>query len=306
MFANGREISCKAGDGKTICEFPDVCFTPPENPATPPGIPVPYPNTAFSKDTTSGSKTVKISKKEVMLKNKSFFKTSTGDEAGCAAKKGIITSKIKGKAYFISWSPNVKVEGENVVRHLDMTTNNHASPMANGSVPFIQKDTSTPTPPSPKPKCNHEWNCTPIPRKKKKSGERAGGSKAGDAFEEKAREHNQDDIKSDDDLNPDFECNKCGQRKEVDHITRDDNGNITKVVDAKSDQSKAAGGSSEKGVSINTKQLREGRKIVAAINECQKDSGVETKLQYKLEDGDAAKEAEKFLLKKDPPIVTRI
>lgn len=144
VFANGREISCKKADGKTICEFPDVCFTPPENPATPPGVPVPYPNTAFAKDTTEGSKNVKISGQEVMLKNKSYFKTSTGDEAGCAAKKGVITGKIKGKAYFISWSMDVKVEGENVVRHLDMTTNNHASPMANGSVPMIEQDSKAP------------------------------------------------------------------------------------------------------------------------------------------------------------------
>ncbi len=140
VFANGREISCKKADGKTICEFPDVCFTPPENPATPPGVPVPYPNTAFAKDTTDGSKNVKISGQEVMLKNKSYFKTSTGDEAGCAAKKGVITSTNKGKAYYISWSSDVKVEGENVVRHLDMTTNNHASPMATGSVPQIYAD----------------------------------------------------------------------------------------------------------------------------------------------------------------------
>jgi|CXWL01.1.fsa_nt_gi hypothetical protein len=136
VFANGREISCKKADGKTICEFPDVCFTPPENPATPPGVPVPYPNTAFSKDTTEGSKSVKISGQEVMLKNVSYFKTSTGDEAGSAAKKGIITSTNKGKAYFISWSMDVKYEGKNVVRHLDMTTNNHASPMATGSAPW--------------------------------------------------------------------------------------------------------------------------------------------------------------------------
>ena len=88
VFANGMEVSCKAADGKSIAAFPDVCFTPPENPATPPGVPIPYPNTAFAKDTTKGSKTVKISKKEVMLRNKSYFKTSTGDEAGCAAKKG--------------------------------------------------------------------------------------------------------------------------------------------------------------------------------------------------------------------------
>ena len=38
VFANGREVSCKKADGKSICAFPDVCFTPPENPATPPGV----------------------------------------------------------------------------------------------------------------------------------------------------------------------------------------------------------------------------------------------------------------------------
>ena len=44
VFANSREITCQAGSGKTIAPFPDVCMTPPENPATPPGVPVPYPN----------------------------------------------------------------------------------------------------------------------------------------------------------------------------------------------------------------------------------------------------------------------
>lgn len=135
VFANGREISCKAGDGKSICAFPDVCMTPPENPATPPGVPIPYPNTGMAKDMTSGSKKVKISKKEVMLKNKSYFKKSTGDEAGCAAKKSVVTSKIQGKVYFNSWSMDVKFEGENVVRHLDLTTHNHAS-MPGGTPPW--------------------------------------------------------------------------------------------------------------------------------------------------------------------------
>ena len=125
VFANGREISCKAAKGKTICAFPDVCFTPPENPATPPGVPIPYPNTGMASDMTSGSKTVKISDKEVGLKNKSYFKKSMGDEAGCAAKKGVVTSANRGKVYFKSWSMDVKIEGKNVVRHLDMTTNNH-------------------------------------------------------------------------------------------------------------------------------------------------------------------------------------
>src|SRR5262249_39815351 len=138
VFANGRELACKAGSGKTICAFPDVCFTPPENPATPPGVPIPYPNTGMASDTASGRKTVKISGKEVMLKNKSYFKKSTGDEAGCAAKKGVLTSVNRGKVYFNAWSMDVKFEGENVVRHLDITTHNHASFPGNSPTwPFI-------------------------------------------------------------------------------------------------------------------------------------------------------------------------
>jgi hypothetical protein len=135
VFANGREVSCKKADGKSICAFPDVCFTPPQTPATPPGVPIPYPNTGFAKDTKKGSKSVKITKKEVMLKNKSYFKKSTGDEAGCASKKGVITSTNKGKVYFTSWSMDVKFEGKNVVRHLDLTTHNHRS-MPGNSPPW--------------------------------------------------------------------------------------------------------------------------------------------------------------------------
>jgi hypothetical protein len=31
VYANGREVACKAAAGKSICAFPDVCMTPPEN-----------------------------------------------------------------------------------------------------------------------------------------------------------------------------------------------------------------------------------------------------------------------------------
>lgn len=158
VFANGREIACKAGAGKTICAFPDVCMTPPENPATPPGIPIPYPNTGMASDTTGGSKNVKISRKEIGLKNKSCFKKSMGDEAGATAKKGVVTSKNTGKVYFNAWSMDVKVEGQNVVRHLDLTTNNHAS-MPGDTPPWPYVDTmavaALPAKPKPKPKkCN--------------------------------------------------------------------------------------------------------------------------------------------------------
>jgi Domain of unknown function (DUF4150) len=124
VYANGMSIACKAADGKTVAAFPDVCFTPPLTPATPPGVPIPYPNTAMASDTTNGTKTVMIAGQEVMLKNISVFKTSTGDEAGSAPKKGVVTSTIKGEANFISWSMDVKFEGENIPRHLDLMGHN--------------------------------------------------------------------------------------------------------------------------------------------------------------------------------------
>lgn len=162
VFANNMEISCKAADGKSVCAFPDVCMTPPENPATPPGVPVPYPNTGFAKDTTSGSTSVKISGKEVMLKNKSYFKKSTGDEAGSAAKKGVLTSVNRGKVYFNAWSMDVKFEGENVVRNLDLTTHNHASQVGQ-TPPWPYADTAaiSPTDACKKEKKKIQKHCSP-------------------------------------------------------------------------------------------------------------------------------------------------
>jgi hypothetical protein len=40
----------------------------------------------------------------------------------------VITHTITGKTYFIAWSMDVKFEGKNVDRHMDLTTSNHMSP----------------------------------------------------------------------------------------------------------------------------------------------------------------------------------
>ncbi|MFL6601953.1 MAG: PAAR-like domain-containing protein [Steroidobacteraceae bacterium] len=143
VYANMMEVSCKAAAGKAICAFPDVCMTPPQTPATPPGVPIPYPNTGMASDCSDGSSTVKISGQEVMLKNKSYFKRSSGDEAGCAPMKGVVTHTNMGKVYFNAWSMDVKVEGENVVRNLDLTTHNHGSIPGN-SLTWPYLDNMTP------------------------------------------------------------------------------------------------------------------------------------------------------------------
>lgn len=130
VYANKMAVVAKSADGKSICAFPDVCLSPPSPPAGP--IPIPYPNTGFASDTTSGSKSVKLKGKEICLKNKSYFKKSTGDEpATKSLGMGVITHTIQGKVYFNSWSMDVKVEGENVCRFGDLTTHNHMSPPGN-------------------------------------------------------------------------------------------------------------------------------------------------------------------------------
>ena len=77
-----------------------------------------------------GSKTVKIKNKEVMLKDQSFYKTSPlGNEAATRSfGANLVTHVITGKTYFVMWSMDVKFEGKNVDRHMDLTTSNHGSP----------------------------------------------------------------------------------------------------------------------------------------------------------------------------------
>ncbi|REG25994.1 uncharacterized protein DUF4150 [Archangium gephyra] len=127
VYANGSAIACKKGDGKVVAAFPDVCMSPPGPPAGP--IPVPYPNSSFSKDMKNGSKSVKIHDGEVMLRDQSFYQTSPlGNEAATRSfGANVVTHVITGKTYFGAWSMDVRFEGKNVPRHLDLTTSNHGS-----------------------------------------------------------------------------------------------------------------------------------------------------------------------------------
>ncbi|PWJ16572.1 PAAR-like domain-containing protein [Jannaschia seohaensis] len=136
VFANGLEISSKAQGCKVIAAFPDTCMTPPQAPPTPPGVPIPYPDFGFDSDLASGTGTVKIKDKEVSQENASKYSKCSGDEAGAAPKKGLITSTNTGAVYAQKWSMNVKAEGKGVVRFTDMATGNHRS-NAGDSPPMI-------------------------------------------------------------------------------------------------------------------------------------------------------------------------
>lgn len=128
IFANGREVMSKKSGTTTVVGTLDVCHTPPPPPpmaAAKIGIPVPYPNFSHSKDLAKGTTTVKIKKKMVAQKNKSYIKKSRGNEMATSEfKKGIINHKIKGKTYATSWSFDVRVQKKNVVRQMDSTKHN--------------------------------------------------------------------------------------------------------------------------------------------------------------------------------------
>ena len=137
---NNRTVVHKTSDG-IVTVFPDVCKTP-----TPGGpVPIPYPNIALSKHTAKGSKTVKMDGNPIMLKG-SNFSTSTGDEPGVL--KGIVSSKIKGKAEFVNYSFDVKVEGKNVPRLGDMMVQNKGGAPNTAPIPEVQPPIVVPPPPT--------------------------------------------------------------------------------------------------------------------------------------------------------------
>jgi hypothetical protein len=124
VFANGRGISAQKDDNKSLCAMPDVCLSPPSPPAGP--VPIPYPNTSKATDTNDGTKTVKIGGGEVGMKNSSTYKKSNGDEAATKSLgMGVVTHTIQGALKHAAWSFDVKIEGANAIRHMDLTTHNH-------------------------------------------------------------------------------------------------------------------------------------------------------------------------------------
>ena len=128
------------GSGGVTIAFPDVCKTP--APPAPP-VPVPYPNVARSADADRTAKTVKADGHPICTKG-SCFRMSTGDEAGTL--HGVASNTVKGRATFIGYSLDVKVEGKPVARALDLMLHNDRNtppvPLTQG--PVVTVPTSEP------------------------------------------------------------------------------------------------------------------------------------------------------------------
>lgn len=116
VCVNGMTVVHKTSGG-TVTFGPDVCLAP--SPGGP--VPVPYPNIAQSRDTDKGSTSVKIDGNPVMLQD-SVFSRSTGDEGGSCG--GVASGVTRGKAQFINYSFDVKIEGKGVPRLGDQMVGN--------------------------------------------------------------------------------------------------------------------------------------------------------------------------------------
>lgn len=124
VYANGREISAAKDANQSLGAMPDVCLSPPSPPAGP--IPIPYPNFSRAADTSAGAKTVKVGGDQVGIKDSSNYKRSKGDEAATRTLgMGVQTHTIQGKMYFAAWSFDIKIEGKNAIRHMDITQHNY-------------------------------------------------------------------------------------------------------------------------------------------------------------------------------------
>lgn len=83
VLVKDKGISSHKGDGKTAVAAPDICKSPSSGPGP---VPIPYPKTGSASNTTEGSKKVKVGGKQIMLKNKSYYAPSKGDEPSTEKK----------------------------------------------------------------------------------------------------------------------------------------------------------------------------------------------------------------------------
>jgi hypothetical protein len=121
VFINGRAAVHAGSAGKSVA-FPDVCLCPPSPPSGP--IPTPLVNTAMAADLDGCAATVTVQGNRI-AHAQSFVARSSGDEAAQSTGGGIISHTTQGRAYFQSFSMNVRIENQPAVRHLDLVTNNH-------------------------------------------------------------------------------------------------------------------------------------------------------------------------------------
>lgn len=118
ISVNSLGLTYKGTVGISTATIPDVCKTP-----TPGGpIPLPYPNIAQQSSLKGGTTTVFAKGKMIAIKG-SQYGSSNGDEPGTA---GGVKSGVNMKATdWITYSFDVKMDGQNACRHTDKKFHNN-------------------------------------------------------------------------------------------------------------------------------------------------------------------------------------
>lgn len=118
VLINGR-TAVHAASGGTLTA-PDVCKTPPKC------TPDLFQSIATSADATATAVTVMVNGQPVCHAG-SMFAQSTANEPGSCG--GVTSGTIKGPAEFVTFSPDVLIEGQPAVRQGDqMVSNFHNTP----------------------------------------------------------------------------------------------------------------------------------------------------------------------------------
>jgi hypothetical protein len=119
---NSLTLCHKHSDGWVRSTLPDVCKSPDK--------PVPYTNVAYARDLAKGTTTV-FSHGGAMngVKGSEFYR-SFGDEPGVGG--GVRSGVNLHRATFLSWSPDVFMEGRNVTRLTDRMLLNKGNTISAG------------------------------------------------------------------------------------------------------------------------------------------------------------------------------
>lgn len=121
IIINGLTLVHKDSGGVAKATMPDTCLTP-----TPSGpVPINYPNIAYSKDLAKGTTTVFADGGHMCANKGSEFSKSIGDEAGSVG--GILSGTRLAEATWITYSPDVFLEGKNACRLADKMLMNHGN-----------------------------------------------------------------------------------------------------------------------------------------------------------------------------------
>ncbi len=133
---NDLTLCHKGSGGVAKSTVPDLCKTPPD------AKPVNYVNVAESKDLAKGTTTVHADGGNMCANLGSEFSKSTGDEAGSLL--GVLSGTHLAEATWITYSPDVYLEGAAACRLTDKMFLNHANSACMGGL--YQLDLATDDP----------------------------------------------------------------------------------------------------------------------------------------------------------------